>query len=97
VIASASGPMGCFVNFGARILSSVCAPKDVEERKAEWELDVEPPAVRENSAHLCARSGADHVAINVFHLAAARRERARCIDEERLPQRRKVVGGSEPR
>ena len=64
--------LGAFVNFGARILSSGCAPKDLDERKAEWELDVEPPAVRENSSHLCARSGADHVPINVFHLAAAR-------------------------
>jgi hypothetical protein len=26
-----------------------CALKDLSERKAEWELDVEPPAVRENS------------------------------------------------
>jgi hypothetical protein len=67
------------------------------EWKAEWELEVEPPPVRENSAHLCARSGADHVAIKVFHLAAARRKRACRIDGERLPQRRKVVNGRERR
>src|SRR4051794_36363656 len=80
-----------------RISLTGCAPKDLKERKAEWELEVEPPPVRENSTHLCALSAADHVAINVFHLAAAGRERARCIDDERLPQRRKVVGGSERR
>ena len=80
-----------------RILSSVCAPKDVEERKGEWDLDVEPPAVRENSADRCAGSSADHVAANVFHLAAARRKRACRLDGERLLQRRKVVTGSERR
>ncbi len=72
-------------------------PEDLEERKAEWELEVEPPAVRENSADLCARPGADHVAIDVFHLAAARRKRARRIDGERLLQRRKAVAGGERR
>src|SRR5829696_5185948 len=78
--------MDCFVNFGARVLSSVCAPKDVEERKAEWQLEVEQPAVRENSADRCAGSSADHVAANVFHLAPARRKRACRIDGERLLQ-----------
>src|SRR5215211_6140854 len=67
-----------------------CALKDLSERKAKWELDVEPPAVRENSTDRCAGSGADHVAINVFHLAAARHKTARRIDGEHLLQHRKV-------